>query len=425
MATSGEKTALGELSQEATCPLCLDFFKQPMGLSCGHNFCDCLAQLGGAQRLPQPALANVVCLVKRLRLSEGAQEESSGQPLCQEHRQPLQSFCSSEKSLLCPGCLEGHQGHPILALSEAAQQYKVGTNSLGHSISSLGGQAQGSPKAHKGYQVKKWQRRTRLFFGSERGEGGGDQLSVARLLMGPCLPLRAPSRASRLQQLIAQTERKCRQPDGEFLQVGEPSLASRGAEGLWGGRRSPLQGQHPLLSSPLSGHPGHRRQVGAILPFPTPVSVGGLFQECPDVPGRFDREFCVLGSEGFTTGWHWWEVSVQGDYNSTVRGKACWAIGVAKESIRRKGSFQLSPQEGIWAVGRAVGGKTVAFSKVPQILYSSWPRLRVRLDCEAKEVEFLDAETEASLHTFRMWPFPGETLWPFFYLGQVGVTLSM
>uniref|UniRef100_A0A8C6VGJ2 Uncharacterized protein n=1 Tax=Naja naja TaxID=35670 RepID=A0A8C6VGJ2_NAJNA len=138
MATSGEKTALGELSQEATCPLCLDFFKQPMGLSCGHNFChDCLAQLGAEFSCPQcrakvepssacpnRALANVVCLVKRLRLSEGAQEESSSQRLCQEHGQPLQSFCSREKSLLCPACLEGHQGHPLLSLPEAAQQYK-------------------------------------------------------------------------------------------------------------------------------------------------------------------------------------------------------------------------------------------------------------------------------------------------------------
>uniref|UniRef100_A0A8C6VCZ2 Uncharacterized protein n=1 Tax=Naja naja TaxID=35670 RepID=A0A8C6VCZ2_NAJNA len=144
MATSGEKTALGELSQEATCPLCLDFFKQPMGLSCGHNFChDCLAQLGAEFSCPQcrakvepssacpnRALANVVCLVKRLRLSEGAQEESSSQRLCQEHGQPLQSFCSREKSLLCPACLEGHQGHPLLSLPEAAQQYKDLLDSL-------------------------------------------------------------------------------------------------------------------------------------------------------------------------------------------------------------------------------------------------------------------------------------------------------
>ncbi|KAG8127308.1 hypothetical protein E2320_014232, partial [Naja naja] len=138
MATSGEKTALRELSQETICPLCLDFFKQPMSLSCGHNFCrDCLAQLGAEVSCPQcrakvepssacpnRALANMVCLVKRLQMPEGAQEESSGQRLCQEHRQSLQIFCSNEKSLLCPGCLGRHQGHPLLSLPEAAQEYK-------------------------------------------------------------------------------------------------------------------------------------------------------------------------------------------------------------------------------------------------------------------------------------------------------------
>uniref|UniRef100_A0A670ZKF5 Uncharacterized protein n=1 Tax=Pseudonaja textilis TaxID=8673 RepID=A0A670ZKF5_PSETE len=143
MAASGEETLEGQLGQEATCPLCLDFFEQPMFLSCGHNLCrDCLAQLGPEPSCPQcrvkvepgsacpnRALANVVRLVKRRRLSEGAQEESSGQRLCQEHGQPLQSFCSREKSLLCPGCLEGHQGHALLSLPEAAQEFKVG---VGH-----------------------------------------------------------------------------------------------------------------------------------------------------------------------------------------------------------------------------------------------------------------------------------------------------
>ncbi|KAG8127267.1 hypothetical protein E2320_014211, partial [Naja naja] len=136
------------------------------------------------------------------------------------------------------------------------------------------------------------------------------------------------------------------------------------------------------------------------------------YQECLDVPERFDQEFCVLGSEGFTTGWHCWEVSVHEqnkapDVNpSSSRlpfvggGKACWAVGVAKESIRRKGTFQLSSQEGIWAVGKSVRGEMVTFDMYHQKLSLQRPlqRLRVRLDCEVRNVEFLDAETEASLH---------------------------
>lgn len=107
------------------------------------------------------------------------------------------------------------------------------------------------------------------------------------------------------------------------------------------------------------------------------------------MPERFDRELCVLGCGRFTTGWNCWEVSVQEADNVPVRGRACWAIGVAKESVRRKESFQLSPQEGIWAVGEGVGGEIVAFSMVPWKLSLRRPlqRLRVRLDYEAGKVE--------------------------------------
>uniref|UniRef100_A0A670YZH3 Uncharacterized protein n=1 Tax=Pseudonaja textilis TaxID=8673 RepID=A0A670YZH3_PSETE len=400
MATSGEKTALRELKQEATCPLCLDFFKQPMSLSCGHSFCrDCLALLGAEASCPQcrakvepsgacPSwvLANVVCLVKKLQLPEGAQEESSGQQLCQEHRQPLQIFCSSEKSLLCPGCLGKHQGHPLLSLPEAAQEYKVGTNSLGHSVSSLAGQAQESPKVPerweellgrsetptKGYQVKKMADENQaLFWQREKRRWGRPTLSCST----PCGPLAGPS--------LGQTP---------------PQLPMS----------PPLQRQLFVLRLAvyitLNGSTAHPQ----LWCQGSSVTWANRFQDCPDVPERFDQELCVLGSEGFTTGWHWWEVSVQGPYNFPVQGEVSWAIGVAKESIPRKGSFKLSSQVGIWAVGNNVWGQMIAFEPYRVTLQSSPRRLWVRLDCEAKEVQILDAVTGASLYTFKKGPFFGE-----------------
>uniref|UniRef100_A0A670Z5R8 Uncharacterized protein n=1 Tax=Pseudonaja textilis TaxID=8673 RepID=A0A670Z5R8_PSETE len=430
MATSGEKTALRELKQEATCPLCLDFFKQPMSLSCGHSFCrDCLALLGAEASCPQ-------C---RLQLPEGAQEESSGQQLCQEHRQPLQIFCSSEKSLLCPGCLGKHQGHPLLSLPEAAQEYKVGTNSLGHSVSSLAGQAQESPKVPerweellgrsetptKGYQVKKMADENQaLFWQREKRRWGRPTLSCST----PC------GKASGLQQLMDQTKRKYHQPEGEFLQVRGwgPSLASRGeSRGFPGGGEtgtlvkagthfSLLLFQDIQVYITLNGSTAHPQ----LWCQGSSVTWANRFQDCPDVPERFDQELCVLGSEGFTTGWHWWEVSVQGPYNFPVQGEVSWAIGVAKESIPRKGSFKLSSQVGIWAVGNNVWGQMIAFEPYRVTLQSSPRRLWVRLDCEAKEVQILDAVTGASLYTFKKGPFFGEMFRPFFYLGQMGVTLQ-
>uniref|UniRef100_A0A8C6VG19 Uncharacterized protein n=1 Tax=Naja naja TaxID=35670 RepID=A0A8C6VG19_NAJNA len=396
--------------QETICPLCLDFFKQPMSLSCGHNFCrDCLAQLGAEVSCPQcrakvepssacpnRALANMVCLVKRLQMPEGAQEESSGQRLCQEHRQSLQIFCSNEKSLLCPGCLGRHQGHPLLSLPEAAQEYKVGTNFLGHSISSLGGAGTGVTRSPL--------KDGKSFLAAVRGPQRlpTEQEKKMEAEWGVALA-QLSGKAACLQQLMAQTKRKYHQPDGEFLQVGGPLLASRGqSRGFPGGGETGtfltpcsqpalrVSVLHPAVYVTLNGSTAHPQ----LWCQGSSVTWANRYQDCPDVPGRFDQEFCVLGSEGFTTGWHWWEVSVQGPYNFPVRGRACWAIGVAKESIRRKGRFCLHPQEGIWAVGKS-NYETVAFGEVKKEylgFQAPLQRLWVRLDCEAKEVQFLDAE---------------------------------
>ncbi|XP_058028240.1 E3 ubiquitin-protein ligase TRIM7-like [Ahaetulla prasina] len=499
MAASGEETALGQLGQEATCPLCLDFFQHPMGLSCGHNFCrNCLAQLGAEFSCPQcrakvepgsacpnRPLASIVCHLKRLRLSGGAQEESRRRQLCQEHGQPLQAFCSREKSLLCSGCLGGHQGHPLLSLPEAAQEYK---NLLDGLLEPLRKEGQKLLEQRKAEEKSRQECQEQL---AAEKQKVGLALESLQELLGERQPVwlawlaeqeekmedewgvalaQLSAEASRLQQLMAQTERKCRQTDGEFLQDIQDTVdrcrshvvgrVERVSPRLQGRLKALLEKNASVrkvvdnykatlrtiltrenLERLLATAPAPRKPMSKVyveLNHSTAhprlrckgstLNWADRYQDCPETPERFDREFCVLGCQGFTTGWNWWEVSVQqANKNAPVWGRMCWAIGVAKESVRRKGSFQLSRQEGIWAVGMSVGGEMVALFKGLQKLSVRRPlrRLRVRLGYEAEEVEFLDAETEASLHTFRTGPFLGETLRPFFYLGQEWVTLSM
>ncbi|XP_072894361.1 zinc-binding protein A33-like [Hemitrygon akajei] len=64
----------------------------------------------------------------------------------------------------------------------------------------------------------------------------------------------------------------------------------------------------------------------------------------PDTGKRFTDRTCVLGSEGFTSGRHYWEVE--------VTGNRLWWLGVAAESVERKGWFSLSPETGFWVIGR-------------------------------------------------------------------------
>ncbi|KAG1947901.1 tripartite motif-containing protein 35-like [Pimephales promelas] len=76
-------------------------------------------------------------------------------------------------------------------------------------------------------------------------------------------------------------------------------------------------------------------------------------KQLPSNPERFNRFPCVLGSVGYTSGTHIWDVDV-GD--STF-----WMLGVTTESVQRKGATSL-PRE-VWCVG--YDGNTLSL-KAPQ-----------------------------------------------------------
>ncbi|XP_075768919.1 uncharacterized protein LOC142821547 [Pelodiscus sinensis] len=127
-------------------------------------------------------------------------------------------------------------------------------------------------------------------------------------------------------------------------------------------------------------------------------------QPLPDNPERFDTRPCVLGREGFTSGRHCWEVEV-GDGRH-------WAVGVARESVSRKGGISLSPEGGIWAV-LCWGVQFWALTTPVTCLPLSPPRrIRVCLDCDRGQVTFIDAGAEAPIFTFPPGSLPGERIRP-------------
>ncbi|XP_010214739.1 PREDICTED: thaicobrin-like [Tinamus guttatus] len=143
------------------------------------------------------------------------------------------------------------------------------------------------------------------------------------------------------------------------------------------------------------------------------VSRGDAWASLPDSPERFSTEPCVLGCPGFTTGQHRWEVAVgdAGDW---------WAAGVAGGSIRRTGVLQLSPEEGIWAVGQWFG-QYHAFTHpdwTPLNLHQPPRIIQVALDCTRGQVAFADAEDGTPIFAFSLCPNPSEPLHPWLYVGS-------
>lgn len=138
------------LQQETTCPVCLQYFAEPMMLDCGHNICcACLARCWGAAETnvscpqcretfpqrhmrPNRHLANVTQLVKQLR-TERPSGPGGEMGVCEKHREPLKLYCEQDQMPICVVCDRSreHRGHSVLPLEEAVEGFKVGPGRAG------------------------------------------------------------------------------------------------------------------------------------------------------------------------------------------------------------------------------------------------------------------------------------------------------
>ncbi len=137
------------------------------------------------------------------------------------------------------------------------------------------------------------------------------------------------------------------------------------------------------------------------------VRDGDITQKLPDNPKRFDTCVCVLGKEGFSSGRCYFEVQ--------VKGKTKWDLGVARESINRKGSITLSPSDGCWTVWLRNGDEYKAFAdpSVSLSLRVKPQRLGVFVDYEEGLVSFYDVESRSHIYSFTAQVFSGK-LYPYF-----------
>ncbi|XP_051745476.1 nuclear factor 7, ovary-like [Ctenopharyngodon idella] len=120
----------------------------------------------------------------------------------------------------------------------------------------------------------------------------------------------------------------------------------------------------------------------------------------PDNPERFDCYDCVLGSEGFNSGTHCWDVD--------VKVSLVWSLGVNTASNQRKGNIFFNTD--VWCVWYDQLKSQFEWCgfRVKQRLKS----VRVCLDYDGGMLSFSDPVTNTHLHTFTT-TFT-HTLFPFF-----------
>ncbi|XP_071263348.1 E3 ubiquitin-protein ligase TRIM21-like [Salvelinus alpinus] len=122
---------------------------------------------------------------------------------------------------------------------------------------------------------------------------------------------------------------------------------------------------------------------------------------------RFECHPFVLGKDGFSSGRFYYEV--------IVKGKARWNLGVARESIDRKGIITLRPEDGLWTVSRRDENVYLNCSTPPVLLSLRKKPRKVGVFVHYGEglVSFYDVEAKSHIYSFTGCTFT-EKLYPFF-----------
>ncbi|XP_063090375.1 E3 ubiquitin-protein ligase TRIM50 isoform X2 [Cavia porcellus] len=133
------QASVPELQDQLQCPICLEVFKEPLMLQCGHSYCKgclvslschldselrcpvCRQEVDGSSSPPNVSLARVIEAL-RLPGAPGAMEPA----VCEHHRNPLSLFCEKDQELICGLCglLGSHQHHPITPVSTVYSRMK-------------------------------------------------------------------------------------------------------------------------------------------------------------------------------------------------------------------------------------------------------------------------------------------------------------
>ncbi|XP_032629923.1 zinc finger protein RFP-like [Chelonoidis abingdonii] len=471
------------LQEEATCPVCLEYFTEPVSVECGHNFCRaCISQCWEGSNTapscpqcretvqqrnlrPNRQLANLVEITKRLSL--GAAKGAGGERVCGEHQETLKLFCEEDQTPICVICGESraHRTHTVVPIQEAAQEYKERIQTQLKTLRKkreklLGLKVTGERNSQEFLKQTQTERQKAEFQQLWQFLEEQERLLLAQLekLDEEIVRIqnenvsKLSKQISHLSELISEMEGKCQKPASEFLQDIRSTL-SRCEKGKF---QQPEEISPELeeqvsgfsqkmivlletlgkfkdtlpsaLQTKRGGSLGTFRQVNVTLDPETAhpklllsddrksVSLGGTQQNLPNNPERFDYWSCVLSCEGFTSGRHCWEVE--------VRDRGGWAVGVARESVRRKGQISHSPEGGIWAVGRWLGQFQALTSPVTRLPLSRAPsRIRVCLDCDRGQVTFIDAGDEAPIFTFPPGSISGGRIRPWLWSG--GSRLSL
>ena len=122
------------------------------------------------------------------------------------------------------------------------------------------------------------------------------------------------------------------------------------------------------------------------------VHCGGVKKVLPDNPKRFTQYILVLTRQSFSSGRFYFEVQ--------VKDKTYWWLGVARESIDRKGETTWTPETGYWTLHYYKD--SLLFRDNPDVhlpLRAELQKVGVFVDYDEGVVSFYDVEARVHIYS--------------------------
>ncbi|XP_050952191.1 tripartite motif containing 35-39 [Labeo rohita] len=428
--------------KEISCPICCEIFKAPVLLSCSHSFCkECLQQFwttkctkecpvcrrSSRDDPPCNLVLQNLCESYLKKWGNKRRRSSESEDDCSLHNEKLKLFCLEDKQPVCLVCRDSqkHISHSFRPINEVVSSHKEELKSLQEKLKRREKFKEECVKTlkHIQSQVEHTERQIKLEFKKlHQFLRDEEEIAITALrkeqerknqIMQETFA-EVNGHISAFSHTIRDLEKMMNGSEVLFLKnfpdamervksvQSDPQLASGALINVaqylgnlpfraWKKMQDIVQNT-PVILDPNTAHPELLLSDDL-----TSLTCSKNKQSLPANPERFDEHCCVLGSEGFNSGTHSWDVD--------VKESSSWSLGITVASNQRKGYDFFD--RGVWSVQYRL------YEEAGLPVVQKLERVRVQLDCDRGKVSFSDPVTNTNLYTFTT-TFT-ETVFPFFY----------
>ncbi|XP_043849559.1 tripartite motif-containing protein 48-like [Dromiciops gliroides] len=357
-----------DLQEELTCPICREYFTNPVSIECGHSFCqnclfwscrenatfscsECKSVSHMRDFQVNGRLGKLASIAIKLRPHTLQKPEGHGK--CEVHQEVQKLFCEDDQSPVCMSCSQSqeHKAHTLCNIDEVAECCR---KKLKETVNDL------------------WKKTEKVLQNMDNNE----------------------------------------KPDMDFLQNKKEvlkkneSLLHKEIEKFCIKKSvCPIPGIIEAISSFKVDITLDRKTAHPALILSEDlktVSYGGIEEEVPNDSGSSETFFSILGTQSFTSKRYYWEVKVPDNVS--------WCVGVCKISTQLEGYFVLmSVYENnayhLYAVVEHHLHRKI-YSKYLQISESDL-KVGIFFDCDAGEISFYHVREKYLFYTFPTFSFSG------------------